>query len=128
VTVRRISSRGPWEEIFGYSRAVVAGPWILTAGCTSTVDGVVTHVGDAAGQTRQAFGIALDALAEAGASVENVVRTRMYVVDTANADAVGRAHGEIFGDVRPAATMVMVAALINPDHLVEVEVEAYLPS
>jgi enamine deaminase RidA (YjgF/YER057c/UK114 family) len=128
MTVRRISSGGPWEEIIGYSRAVVAGPWVLTAGCTSTIDGVVTNVGDAAGQTRQAFGVALDALAKTGASVEDVVRTRMYVVHGVDADAVGRAHGEIFGDVRPAATMVMVAALINPEHLVEVEVEAYLPA
>jgi enamine deaminase RidA (YjgF/YER057c/UK114 family) len=128
MTIRRISSGGPWEEIIGYSRAVVAGPWIVTAGCTSTVDGKVTHVGDAGGQTRQAIQIALDALAEAGASVEDVVRTRMYVVGTANADAVGQAHGAFFADVRPAATMVFVAALISPDHLVEVEVEAYLAS
>jgi enamine deaminase RidA (YjgF/YER057c/UK114 family) len=128
MTVRRISSGGPWEEIIGYSRAVVAGPWVLTAGCTSTIDGVVTHVGDAAGQTRQAFGVALDALAKVGASVEDVVRTRMYVVNGVDADAVGRTHGEIFGEVRPAATMVMVAALINAEHLVEVEVEAYLPT
>jgi enamine deaminase RidA (YjgF/YER057c/UK114 family) len=128
MTVRRISSGGPWEEAIGYSRAVVAGPWILTAGCTSTVDGVVTHVGDAAGQTRQAFEIALDAVAKAGGSVQDVVRTRMYVVHASDADAVGQAHGEIFREVRPAATMVMVAALINPDHLVEVEVDAYLPT
>lgn len=128
MTVRRIGSGGPWEEAIGYSRAVQAGPWILTAGCTSTVDGVVTHAGDVAGQTREAFGIALAALAELGASAHEVVRTRMYVVAGADPDAVGRVHGELFGDVRPAATMVMVAALINPDHLVEVEVEAYRPA
>ncbi len=127
MSVKKISSGGPWEESIGYSRAVVAGPWILTAGCTSTVDGVVTHVGDPHGQTRQAFQIALDALAQAGASVSDVVRTRMYVVHGVDPDAVGRAHGEIFADVRPAATMVMVASLINPDQLVEVEVEAYRP-
>jgi enamine deaminase RidA (YjgF/YER057c/UK114 family) len=90
------------------------------------VDGVVTPVGDAAGQARQAFQIALDALATAGASVDHVVRTRMYVVNTTDADAVGRAHGEIFREVKPVATMVMVAALLHPDHLVEVEVEAYV--
>jgi len=127
MSVRRYGSGGPWEEIFGYSRVVAAGPWLVTAGCTSTVDGVVTNVGDAAGQTRQAFRIALEALAQAGASVEHVVRTRMYVVNTSDADAVGRAHGEIFGAVKPASTMVMVAALIDPAHLVEVEVDAYLP-
>jgi len=122
----RYGSGGPWEDAFGYSRAVVAGPFALTAGCTSTVDGVVTHVGDPSGQAREAFGIALHALAKAGASVEQVVRTRMYIVRTEDADAVGRVHGELFGSVKPASTLVVVAALINPDHLVEVEVEAYL--
>ena len=127
MNVRRYSSGGPWEETFGYSRTVVAGPWVISAGCTSTVDGVVAHVGDAGAQTREAFQIALAGLAKAGASVDQVVRTRMYVVRTSDADAVGRAHGEIFGAVRPASTMVMVAALIDPEHLVEVEVDAYLP-
>jgi enamine deaminase RidA (YjgF/YER057c/UK114 family) len=116
---------GPWEERFGYSRVVTAGPFVLTAGCTSTVDGAVTHVGDAAGQAREAFRIAVAALAEAGADVRDVVRTRMYVVRAADADAVGLAHGAVFGAVRPAATMVFVAGLLHPDHLVEVEVEAY---
>ncbi|HEY0486516.1 MAG TPA: RidA family protein [Mycobacteriales bacterium] len=125
--MRRISSGGPWEASIGYSRAVVAGPWVLTSGCTSTVDGQVTHVDDAHGQTLEAFGIALRALAEAGAGPEHVVRTRMYVTDIALLDEVGRAHGELFGEVRPAATMVGVAGLAHPDHLVEVEVEAYLP-
>jgi enamine deaminase RidA (YjgF/YER057c/UK114 family) len=126
VTVRRFGSGGPWEETFGYSRVVAAGQLVVTAGCTSTVDGVVTHVGDAAGQTREAFRIALDALAKAGASVHDVVRTRMYVTRREDADAVGRVHGEIFGSVRPAATMVIVAGLLDPDHLVEVEVDAHL--
>jgi enamine deaminase RidA (YjgF/YER057c/UK114 family) len=126
MSVKRHGSGGPWEDVYGYSRVVVAGPWVISAGCTSTVDGVVTPVGDAAGQARQAFQIALDALATAGASVDHVVRTRMYVVNTTDADAVGRAHGEIFREVKPVATMVMVAALLHPDHLVEVEVEAYV--
>jgi enamine deaminase RidA (YjgF/YER057c/UK114 family) len=78
--IGRFSSGGPWEGVFGYSRVVTAGPWLVTAGCTATVDGLVTHVGDAAGQTRQAFRIALDALAGAGAGLDDVVRTRMYVV------------------------------------------------
>jgi enamine deaminase RidA (YjgF/YER057c/UK114 family) len=125
--IRRYSSGGPWEEVIGYSRVVAAGPWLLTAGCTSTVDGEVTHVGNAYAQARQAFQIALDALANAGATVEDVVRTRMYVVDAGDADAVGRAHAEFFVPVRPVATMLVVARLLHPDHMVEVEVEAYHP-
>jgi enamine deaminase RidA (YjgF/YER057c/UK114 family) len=124
--IARISSGGPWEATIGYSRAVVAGGFVLVSGCTATVDGQVTHVGDAGGQLIEALGIALDALAIAGASVDQVVRTRMYVVNPADADAVGAAHGRIFSGVRPAATMVFVAGLIHPDHLIEVEVEAYI--
>ena len=127
MSTRRYGSGGPWEETFGYSRVVAAGPFVLSAGCTSTVDGQVVHVGDAAAQTKEAFRIALDGLARAGARREDVVRTRMYVVRREDAEAVGQVHGEIFGDVRPASTMVLVAGLIDPDHLVEVEVEAYLP-
>ncbi len=125
MTIERIGSGGPWEERFGYSRVVVAGPFVLTAGCTSTVDGVVTHVGDAAGQARGAFRIALESLAKAGCRPADVVRTRMYVVRAQDAQPVGLVHGEVFGEVRPAATMVLVAGLLHPDHLVEVEVEAY---
>jgi enamine deaminase RidA (YjgF/YER057c/UK114 family) len=125
--VVRLGSGGPWEEAYGYCRAVQAGPFLLSAGCTSTVDGVVTSVGDAYGQAVCAFGIALEALGKLGADVTDVVRTRMYVVDPADCDAVGRAHGSVFGAVRPAATMVVVAKLLHPDHLVEVEVEAYKP-
>jgi enamine deaminase RidA (YjgF/YER057c/UK114 family) len=124
--ISRYGSGGPWEGVYGYSRVVVAGPFALAAGCTSTVDGVVTHVGDAAGQAREAFGIALSSLASAGAAIEQVVRTRMYIVRPDDADAVGRVHGDIFEAVRPAATLVVVAALLNRDHLVEVEVEAFL--
>jgi enamine deaminase RidA (YjgF/YER057c/UK114 family) len=127
MTVQRISSGGPWEDVIGYSRAVLAGPWALSAGCTSTVDGQVMHVDDAHGQAREAFGIALAGLAQVGAGVEHVVRTRMYVTDISLADDVGRAHAELFGDVRPVATMVEVSGLAHRDHLVEVEVEAYLP-
>jgi len=125
--VTRYGSGGPWEETIGYSRVVAAGPLVLSAGCTATVDGQVVHVGDAAAQTREAFRIALDALARAGAHREHVVRTRMYVVRRDDTDAVGQVHGELFRDVRPVATMVLVAGLMHPDHLVEVEVEAYLP-
>ena len=127
MSVRRVSSGGPWEDVIGYSRAVLAGPWALSAGCTSTVDGDVTHVDDAHGQAVEAFGIALTSLSELGAGVEHVVRTRMYVTDISLADDVGRAHSQLFGAVRPVATMVEVSRLAHPDHLVEVEVEAYLP-
>lgn len=123
--IRRISSGGPWEDTIGYSRAVVAGPWVLVSGCTATVDGEVGPVGDAHGQARVALGIALDALAQAGASASDVVRTRMYVRDIADAEAVGRAHQEFFGTVRPAASMVEVSGFIDPRMLVEIEVDAY---
>jgi len=126
MTIERFGSGGPWEQAFGYSRAVRAGDLLVTAGCTATVDGVVVGISDPRAQTLTAFRIALDALAEAGATVADVIRTRMYVVDEGHADAVGRAHGELFGTVRPAATLVVVAGLLHPDHLVEVEAEAYL--
>ena len=124
--ILRFSSGGPWEATYGYSRAVRAGDLVISAGCTSTVDGVVTGAGDAYAQATTAFGIALSALREAGAQIGDVVRTRMYVTDRADADAVGRAHGDIFGAVRPAATMVIVAGLLDPAMAVEVEVEAYV--
>src|SRR5215475_4323916 len=104
--VKHFGSGGPWEEIYGYSRVVIAGGRAVTAGTTSTVNGQVTHVGDAAGQARQAFEIALAALENAGVSRTQVIRSRMYVVHADDADAVGGAHGEVFGDVRPAATLV----------------------
>ncbi|MER7419254.1 RidA family protein [Micromonospora peucetia] len=126
MTVTRLGSGGPWESLYGYCRVVRAGDLALTAGCTSTVDSVVIHVGDAAAQTAQALRIGLDALAEVGAEPGDVVRTRMYVTDRTYADEVGRAHNAVFGAVRPVATMVVVAGLLDPDHLVEVELEAYL--
>jgi enamine deaminase RidA (YjgF/YER057c/UK114 family) len=123
--IRRISSGGPWEDVVGYSRAVVAGPWVLVAGCTATVDGEVLHEGDAYNQARTALDIAMEALTSAGASADDVVRTRMYVADIADGEAVGRAHAEFFKDVRPAATMVEVSAFIDGRMLVEIEVDAY---
>jgi enamine deaminase RidA (YjgF/YER057c/UK114 family) len=125
--IDRFGSGGPWERAYGYSRVVRAGDVLLTAGCTATVNGAVTGVGDAYAQTVTAFRIALDALAAAGASPADVTRTRMYVVRASDADAVGRAHGELFGATRPVTTLVVVAGLLHPDHLVEVEVEAYTP-
>jgi enamine deaminase RidA (YjgF/YER057c/UK114 family) len=124
--IERFGSGGPWEQTYGYSRLVRAGDLLLTAGCTATVNGVVTGVGDAYAQTLTAFRIALDALAAAGATIDDVTRTRMYVVRAADADAVGRAHGELFAAVRPVSTLVVVAGLVHPDQLVEVEAEAYV--
>ncbi|MEV6525547.1 RidA family protein [Longispora sp. NPDC051575] len=126
MSVERYTTGGPWESLYGYARAVKAGPWIVTAGCTATVQGDVRCVGDPGGQTKEAFRIALDAIVDAGASVGDVVRTRMYITDPMHADAVGRAHGELFGVVKPAATVV-VTRLLHPEQLVQVEVEAYLP-
>jgi enamine deaminase RidA (YjgF/YER057c/UK114 family) len=125
--IKRFGSGGHWEDRYGYSRVVQAGPLVLVAGCTSNVDGVVQHPGAAYEQAVFAFQVALDALAKAGARVFDVVRTRMYVVGADHADAVGQAHGALFGQVRPVATMVMVERLIDPAMLVEVEVEAYVP-
>jgi enamine deaminase RidA (YjgF/YER057c/UK114 family) len=124
VNIERRGSGGRWEATYGYSRVVVVEGRAFTAGCTSTVNGVVTNVGDAYAQTIEAIGIALQALADVGVKLADVVRTRMYVADGADADAVGRAHGTVFGVVRPAATLVVVARLLHPDMLVEVEVEA----
>lgn len=124
-TIRRVSSGGPYEDRFGYSRAVRVGPLALTAGCTATVDGRVLHAGDAGAQTEVAIGTGLGALARLGIGPESVIATRMYIVDPADSDAVGSAHGRVFGAVRPVATMVTVAALIDPAMLVEVELTAW---
>ena len=123
--IRRVSSGGPWEDAFGYSRAVVAGPFVLVSGCTAVRDGDVLHVGDAYAQTLEAFGVALDALREAGLTAADVVRTRMYVKHAVDTDTVGAAHRELFADVRPAATMLVIGALLDPRMLIEVEVDAY---
>jgi enamine deaminase RidA (YjgF/YER057c/UK114 family) len=121
----RRGSGGPYEDRFGYSRVVRVGSLGVTAGCTAVLDGVVQAPGDAGGQAGIALRIALDALAEVGLRPEHVVNTKMSIVDRADADAVGRAHCAVFGDVRPAATMVVVAGLIDPAMLVEVELTAW---
>lgn len=120
-----ISSGGPWEELIGYSRAVVAGNYVHVSGSTATVDGVLQHEGDAYGQTKVAFEVIARALAQAGHSLNDVVRTRVYLANAADMDAVGKAHGELFGAIRPAATMLAGIQFINPAMLVEIEVDSY---
>ena len=122
--VVRLNSGSPWEGIVGYSRVVVRGDAAWVSGTTSTVEGVVTHPGDAGAQTRQALRILKQALERAGFTLADVVRTRMFVTDISRWEEIGRAHGEFFGDVRPASSMVQVAALIDPAMLVEIEADA----
>jgi enamine deaminase RidA (YjgF/YER057c/UK114 family) len=122
---RLVSSGGSYEARFGYSRAVAVGDGCWVAGTTDAgPDGRSTHPGDAAAQARAAFGIALGALREAGFAPEDVVRVRMYVVREEDGLAVATVNGELFGAIRPAATLVRVAGLIDPSMLVEVELEA----
>lgn len=124
---QNISSGGPWEAAVGYSRAVRVGNQIFVSGTTSTnPDGSVYGVGDPAAQVRRCFEIIAAALAEAGATLADVVRTRMFVTDISRWEEYGRAHGEVFAGILPAATMVEVAALIAPEHMVEIEVDAVL--
>ena len=126
--VRRLSSGGPWEEAVGYSRAVVVDGRVIVSGCTATVAGRVQHPDDPYQQTLVALRHAADALSAAGTDLTHVVRTRMYVVHRRHCESVGAAHREVLGAVRPAATMVVVAGLLDPAMLVEVEVEAVLPT
>jgi enamine deaminase RidA (YjgF/YER057c/UK114 family) len=124
VTALRLGSGGPWEDVVGYSRVVAVGDQAWVSGCTATVDGEVVHVGDMAGQARVAMSVLVTALESAGFSAADVVRTRMYVTDTSRWEEVGRAHGAVFADVRPATAMIGVASLLHPDMLVEVEADA----
>lgn len=125
VADKRISSGGPWEDIIGYSRATVAGPTVHVSGTTATVNGELQHAGDAYNQAKVAFGIIATALAEAGHSAHDVVRTRMFLANASDMDAVGKAHGEVFGSIKPAATMIAGLEFINPKMLVEIEVDSY---
>lgn len=121
----RRGTAGPWPDWYGYAEVVRVGPLAVTAGCTAAVDGVVQAPDDAAAQARIAFRAGLAALAQVGLGAEHVIATRVYVIDRADAPPVGTVHGEIFGDVRPAATMVVVAGLVDPAMLVEVELTAW---
>ena len=124
---KNFSSGAPWESVVGYSRAVRIGNHIWVSGTTATDEnGKVVGAGDAEAQTRYVLLKIERALHEAGATLANVVRTRMFVTDISLWEKIGRVHGEFFADVRPAATMVEVSKLIDPGHLVEIEVDAFL--
>ncbi|MFI6872159.1 RidA family protein [Streptomyces sp. NPDC050400] len=123
--VRRVQSGAPWEDAFGYARAVeLPNGLVLVSGCTSVVNGVIAEGGPYE-QAVNAFGVALDALAGLGLGREDVVRTRMYLTHARDVDEVGRAHKELFDAVRPAASMLIVSGFVDPSLVVEVEVEAY---
>ena len=127
MTNRLISSGSPWEPLYGYSRAVVAGGRVHISGTCAAMPGGAPPPADAAAQARRCWEIIGAALAEAGATITDVVRVRAYLMRLEDFDAVGRVHGELLGAIRPANTTVVVAALVDPRYLVEIEAEALLP-
>jgi enamine deaminase RidA (YjgF/YER057c/UK114 family) len=123
--VRRVQSGSPWEESFGFARAVAAGDRVLVGGTTSFKGDVLYGEGDPYEQARVAFTHAVEALGAFGLGAESVIRTRMYLTHARDVDAVGRAHKEFFDAVRPVSTLLVVEGFVDPRILVEVEIEAF---
>lgn len=123
---KRISSGAPWEEEAGYSRAIRKGPHIWVSGTTAMKDGELLGKGDAYSQAIRCLEIIEEAIQAAGGRLSDVVRTRMFLTDIAHWEAVSRAHGQFFQEIRPAATLVAIDSLIDPEMLVEIEAEAFL--
>lgn len=126
-TRQNISTGTPWENVVGYSRAVRIGDQVWVSGTTASDEhGEVIGVGDVAAQTRYIFSKIERALVEAGASVRDVVRVRMFVIDIDQWETIGRVHGDIFADIRPVSTMVQISRLVDVRHLIEIEVDAII--
>ncbi|MET8507193.1 RidA family protein [Streptomyces sp. NPDC004787] len=123
--IERVKSGSPWEDAFGFARAVAAGDRVVVGGTTAFKGSVLHGEGDPYQQARAAFGTALEAIAGFGLGPESVIRTRMLLTHARDIDAVGRAHQEVFGEVRPVTTLMVVAGFVDPRILVEVELEAY---